>query len=348
MFSNIINIMTADELYIELKKYIKENNKFPTVNEFSAHTRLPYDTISKVFKRWILMGKLIKNGSKFETVGEKLYNETVEKVTEEKPMEKTEPEKPAPLIESVKIIEEKTKETKTDYKMSFLRIIIGIIGILLVICSIHFTFEFNRMSMKTVWALILSISVVSFMSIAFTMKNHTNSRLIKSLILFLWFLGISYSVFTAVSGQYNDFKKYVAEDITSISEEQKKIYNSQLNEKKKKKEMLLHWRNQETEYNFNPNLKTENPKTWKEIQKGVEELKAIEKEIDELQEKILNIVSANTVSTETVYSWLARVIHIKSETIHFIMILFLASFIDLCSGICLSFAFEFKIKTQNE
>ena len=176
------------------------------------------------------------------------------------------------------------------------------------------------------------------MAFAFTIKSYVAEKSTGVFIVILWVLGISYSVFTAVSGQYNDFRKYSASDTSVQVENKNKIYENQLKAYEKKQKELLHWREQETEYSLNPDLKTENPVTWKKIQEGVEELKKVENEITEVQKKLLDNMDSEIVMKETVYNWLAGFLGINANIIQFIIILFPALFIDLCSTVCFTFA----------
>lgn len=324
--------MTADELFQILKEYCKVHNHFPLVSEFAAYTEYPVDTITKVYKRWLTQGKIVKKGNTFD-----FYKEDPHKLfAEEKKIQ--EPDN----LEIRKKDEEPKQPPKKDYLGVFVKVLIGVIGIILILCSIHFTFEFNRLSMKVFWGFSLSFSIVSFMGIAFTLADYMKSKWLKTFVIFLWVLGFIYSVFTAVSGQYNDFRKYLSTDKSEVVTSQKSIIKEQLDIQIKKQEELLHWREQETEYSLNPDLKTENPGTWKKIQEGIEKLEECENKIEELQHKMMNIVEVDIVSEETVYSWLSRTLKISSDKLHLLIILFPSVFIDLCSGLCLMFALKKK------
>lgn len=323
--------MTADELFEVLKEYHKTHKKFPTVEEFADYAEYPIATIVKVYQRWLTQGKIVRKGDSFD-----FYREDPNKLfVEEK--------KQAPdnmIIHRPK----KEQSEKKDYKNIVIRSIVGFIGILLVLNSVHFTFEFNHLSMKLFWAFTLSVSIVTFMSIAFTLAHYTDEKYMKGFILLLWLFGFTYSVFTAVSGQYNDFRKYLSTDKSEVIDNQKTIIENQLDIQIKKQKELLHWREQETEYNINPDLKTENPGTWKKVQEGITKLEECESKIEDLQNRLMNIVEVDVVSEETVYSWLCKILNISSNKLHFIIVLFPAVFIDLCSGVCLMFALKKKEK----
>ena len=326
--------MTADELFNELQDYYVEKGKFPSIQEFTIHTRLPYDTVSKVYKRWLNQGKLIKKGNGFD-----FYKEDTNKLFSEKKEQKPDTYKIPDVVKKSQI-EQKIKKTH-PLKVG-LKSLIGFIGIILTLCSIHFTFNFNSLSMNRFWAFCLSFSIVSFMAIAFTMANTLKKKMLKLFVLLLWGLGFIYSVFTAVSGQYNDFRKYLSTDKSEVVENKKTLYENQLKIYTQKQKELLHWRDQETEYSLNPDLKLENPGTWKNIQIGIKKLEESEIKIEELQEKLINLTDEDIVANETVYSWLCKILRIPSNRLHFIIVLFPSIFIDLCSGICLMYAFGKK------
>ena len=320
--------MTADELFNVLKEYNSIHNEFPNVTEFAKYTELPVDIINKVYKRWYNQGKLVKRGNLYD-----FYKEDPHKLFSEE--KKNEPDN---LIIQKDANLNNEKKNNTDYKKLFIKSISGLIGIILVLCSIHFTFDFNRFSMKLFWAFSLSLSIVSFMSIAFTLASYFSEKLFKIIILILWLLGFSYSVFTAVSGQYNDFRKYLSNDKTTMISNKKTLINNQLNIQLKKQKELLHWRELETTYTYNPDLKMENPGTWKSIRNGIESLESCEAKIEELQNQLLDINDMSLTDDETVYSWLSQTLKISSNKLHLIIVSFPAIFIDLCSSICLMFA----------
>ena len=334
--------MTADDLFKTLKEYCDAHSKFPTAQEFADYSELQPEVVSKVYKRWLNQGKLVKKGNGYD-----LYREDPNRLFADE--KKQEPD-------NFEIAKPKKKKKAPEVKAStplitmrtVVKMVVGAIGILLILNSIHFTFSFNRMSMKLFWGMTLSISIVSFMSIAFTLMNYVDRKLIKAFVFVLWILGFVYSVFTAVSGQYNDFRKYLSMDKSQMVESQKKIIQTQLDAQIKKQEELLHWRDQETEYSLNPDLKTENPGTWKKIQEGLEKLEECEVKIDELQEKMMGIIEVDVVSEETVYSWLSRTLDVSPDMLHLAIILFPSIFIDLCSGLCLMFALSDRKKKQEE
>jgi hypothetical protein len=318
--------MTADQLFQILKEYTKHYNKFPTVNEFAAYSELSPNVIAKVYKRWVEQEKLVKKGNTYN-----FYTEDPRRLFKEERVQKPD------NFEISNVVKKPDNRLKIAVK-----VFVGFIGIILMICSVHFTFDFNRLSMKVFWAFCLSFSIVSFMSLAFTIAGYCSEKFEKGFVSFLWFLGFIYSVFTAVSGQYNTFRKYVSTDKSAMIEYQKESFEERMKILEDKRMDLLHWREQEAEYTLNPDLKTENPGTWNTIKKGVDELRETEKNIEEVRNDLIKTVEVDTVSEETVYSWLSRILKISSNRLQFIIILFPSVFIDLCSGLCLVFALSEK------
>lgn len=319
--------MTSNELWNMLVEVAKKNGKFPKPEVLSAYSKVPDEIVRKVYKRWMLEGKLEKKGDTFIFTDNAIQSEIME--DEEK----------LPVRPTVKPSVRKKIEQQNSLILKIIKIVVGIIGAILTCVSIHFTFQFNKLGMTAFWGMMLSVSVVCFMAFAFTIKSYVNKKLTGVFIVILWVLGISYSVFTAVSGQFNDFRKYTASDNSVQIESKNKIYESQLKALEKKQTELLHWREQETEYSLNPDLKVENPVTWVKIQNGVEELRKVESDIIDVQEKLLGNINTDVILEETVYNWLSGFSGISADIIQFIIILFPALFIDLCSTVCFTFTF---------
>lgn len=326
--------MTRTELWDMLVKLAKSSKEFPSEEEFAAYLKsnnsiIPVATIHKVYNLWVTEGKLTKRGNTFIFTDKNIQSEIMPVKFEPKPIAKP----------SVKSLPKKKTESQDNFILKVIKIVSSVIGTILTGVSIHFTFRFNKLGMNIFWGLMLSISVVCFMSFAFTIRSYVMKKSTRVFIVILWVLGISYSVFTAVSGQFNDFRKYSASDSSLRVESQNKIYEKQLSTLEKKQSELNHWRDQETEYSLNPDLKIENPVTWQKIQKGCEDLNNVESQIMEIQDKLLDNISEDVVLEETVYNWLASFLGVRADLIQFIIILFPALFIDLCSTVCFTFAF---------
>lgn len=318
--------MTRGELWDKLIEFSISNKSFPKADIFAAYSKIPEETIKKVYRMWIQEGKLERNGDTLCFTDKSIQSQLMEDEVKQ-------------LIKPVmKPSVRKRMEQQNNLILKIIKIIAIIIGSVLTIVSIHFTFGFNKMGMAILWGFLLSASVVCFMSFAFTIRSYVTKKMTRALIVMLWVLGISYSVFTAVSGQFNDFRKYTASDSSVQIENKNKIYEKQLKALEKKQEELLHWRKKEEEYTLNPELKVENRNTWKDIQSGVEELKKVETDIMDIQDKLLNNINTEVVLEETVYNWLASFLGVSADIIQFIIILFPALFIDLCSTVCFTFA----------
>lgn len=316
--------MTQLEIWQKLQSCIEENGKFPSAQTFANYSGIRVWTVYEIFKKWANEGKLGRRGPHYYVPDNN---------NEYKPT----------LMEIPQLV----AKGNASATKKVTRWISLTIGLALTAVSIHFTFEFNRLSLPMVWAFILSASTVLFMNIAFVIRNMTKSILKKHVIVVLWLLGITYSVFTAVSGQFNDQRKYVSKDNTSKSISARKIFDKEIEGLNLKKESLLHWRKLEEEYSLNPDLKIENPGTWKSIKKGSEELLNVEKKIEEINEKIISNIENMTDEDRSVFSWIEGVTGQSSDLIQLLIILFPSLFIDLCSTVLIEFAFgEEKWKTN--
>ena len=306
--------MTQLELWQKLQNCIKENGGvFPSAVMFSRYSGIDREIILKIFNKWASEGKLVKNNYIYRVKHE-----------EYKP--------------TVKEISNMVIKCETSIMLKFIKCFTLFIGLTLTVVSIHFTFEFNKLSLSPFWAFLLSASVVLFMNLAFVVRSMTKNVIMKQIIIFLWFLGICYSVFTAVSGQFNDQRKYVAKDNSSKIENLNSRYESELRQWQNKQKDLQHWRVQEENYSWNPDLKIENPGTWKTIQKGVKELSDVEAKISELNERIISNIDSVSDEEKSVFSWIQSVTGFDNDFIQFIIILFPALFIDLCSTVLIDFA----------
>lgn len=297
--------MTIVECKSKFDDIVKLEKRIPTVDEFASLMNLSKEIVNKLYLKW-----------------------NVDKI-----------EIPKEEIPPVKQVEE--KEVKNPIKI--IKGIAFIIGLCLTLCSVHFTYMFNSMSMIGLWGFVLSFSIVSFMAFAFVLSSYTQSRFVKIVICFLWALSFVYSVFTAVSGQYEDFKKYTVLDTQDTIVKQADVNNTRLNLLNEKRQSLLPYRDMYIEYNADTRLKVQNPSTWKIIQNAIDELNSVETQIFELENVKLDLIDGETTEHETVYKWLSKILKVNGEVIHLLIITFSAIFIDLCSSICFNFVFEKKI-----
>jgi len=294
--------MTRQTVWEKLQK-CSEDGEVPSVDTFSNYCGISKASAQNIFNSFVKEGRLMKLNEQY------YFNDL-------------------------------NPEESSNF--DFFKIVSGLIGAILIIVSIHFTFEFNKLSLPSVWAFLLSVAVVLFMSIAFVIRSRTQSVIKRQLIVFLWFLGICYSVFTAVSGQFNYLRKYVSQDDSKKIVKLSKVYNEELDFLKNKQNELSHWRIQEKLYNDNPDLKLENPGTWKQIVKGNNELISIENQILELNKTIVSNIEKESFENRSVFDWIYETLGISENVIQFIMILFPALFIDLSSTMLMDFAFGRK------
>lgn len=334
--------MTAEELWNKLKE--SSNDKPLSVDEFTALTGLEKPLIEKIYRRWLAMGNIVLNDNEYEFAEKPVEEPVVEEpeTIEEPPKENVPVPESIPEPKPVKPRKPRTKKTPQPEKKyplkTLMKIIVFFIGLILMITSIHFTHDFNKLGMTKVWAVCLSVSIVSFMCFAFTIRSYMKGKFNRTAVIVLWSLGLLYSVFTAVSGQYNSFRKYNETDTSSTDTERKDLINEQLSELQSRYDEISYLRGLEKDYTLNPDLKVENPQTWALIKSGVIELKELETKINTLQEQRYSLVDNTTVLNTTVYHWLGETTGIDSDIIQLIIILFPALFMDLCSTLCLSFA----------
>lgn len=337
-----------------IRQIYNREGKVPDLIRMSKLTGEGVDKIKKVYKHYLLDGK----------INMAMTDDDVHKVQVKKEIK----EEPVKVKESVKTINLEL----------LIKIVVGFVGILFTMTSIHFTFNFNKQSMNSFWAFVLSLGMISFTSFAFTFASYVKDKRTKIIVYFLYALGVSYSIFTAIGGQFKDFQSYTLSDEVIESEQEYdddldkeiKYYESQIAELDKdikdEKERNNGWFDKRMEYTNNPSLKEENGNTWKDIQnsddksyKNLEDLKIeksrIETRLEELRQerrdrlrlKESEKTSEESTVKETIYHWLASLFKIKSSWIHFIVIVFPSVFIDLCSGICLKFAFFHKKEESN-
>lgn len=237
----------------------------------------------------------------------------------------------------------KSKKTLnlTDFKGFALKGLCLVISVILLTCSIHFTFEFNNKSMNWFWAIMLSLAVCGFSGFAFSIADEMKDKT-KYIVMAMWVVGTFYSVFTAIGTQYNNFMEFKSADVSSTIESQTKTIEKQIANLQKRADALYYFREQEMEYNMNTELKVENPSTWKLIKERTSELSETENSIIELQNRLLELSldeSENTVH-KTVYSWLEDITDISSDFWQFLVMCFPAVFIDLTVSVLIKFVFE--------
>lgn len=343
--------MTAEELWNKLKESSTDRPLSP--EEYARVTGLEKPLIEKIYRRWVEMGRLdmflneyyftdnepVEEEQKPEELQEPVEEPEVAEEQSEETVQEPEVKEPPKVKPKKTYKPRKPKEPEKKYPLKYLmKIIVFGIGTILMITSVHFTYGFNKLGMTKLWAILLSVSIVSFMCFAFTIRSYMKGKFARTAVIILWSLGLLYSVFTAVSGQYNSFRKYNETDTSSTDNERKELVTERLSELQARYDEISYLRGLEKDYTLNPDLKVENPQTWALIKSGVAELKELETKISELQDTRYTLVDNSTVLNTTVYHWLGETTGIDSDVIQLIIILFPALFMDLCSTLCLSFA----------
>lgn len=308
--------MTSSQLYISIHSIYVRDNEFPSLEKISKETGVKISVIKEALNYYLIKGKLnIKNGVYTFPVTEKRQN----------------------LLSLI------------------LRIIMGIVGIGCVITSIKFTYSFNKLTMPKFWAFVLSASLMIFTSFCFTVRESlkkTNKHQANIYILF-YFIGIIYSIFTAVSGQYNDYlmnnkltaenkvAESVAEKRFELLSEQKERYLIQIDEYKIQ---LLAQQKIIDNLSESPERKFEYNNTWKQTNNSVEELNekitAVQNKISEIDEELINAVGYSENKTKNIFDWISDLLHINGSMLQFLISLFPAVFIDLVSPFAIAFAFN--------
>ena len=158
----------------------------------------------------------------------------------------------------------------------------------------------------------------------------------------MWCIGVAYSIFTALASQMEDFRKYIANDVTIISSKKESIYDKRLQDLVKREKELLPSVQLEIEYNNNPDLKNSHYGNWIRIKQNVDELKEVRQEIKSIQLNMFNEVEEQKEieQNKTIYQWLSEIIGVKSSLIQFLTLLFPSIFIDFVTGIVFKFSLE--------
>lgn len=251
-------------------------------------------------------------------------------------------ERKSTIIDSILF---KLKQSKFPVLL-VLKLFATVVSVLLVVLSIHFTYDHNNLVMPSFWALLLSIALVVFTSFALTVSTYTKG-LTFHLFRLLWVIGITYSVFTAFAGQYDSFRSYVSLEastdktslIKALADQEQSLISDieQLRSSQEPYAALIE------DLSSSPEKKVDYPQTWRDANVRFDALQAKidakQAQLDELRSKQLDCLdTSSSVSTTTVYTWLSRLIHIPADVIE-LFILFLPScFIDLASSLLLKFA----------
>lgn len=250
---------------------------------------------------------------------------------------------------------EEPKKFQITWK-KIVRWITALSGFLLLLVSVHFTYEFNCQAMSSFWALLLSLAIVFFTSFAFTLASYS-TRAVGTLFCLLWFIGVSYSIFTAVAGQYQDFRGLLASDTEDTFVAQIDIYEERIESYKSQLSSL-----QQSEKNYQsilegldtPEKKYEYSRTWKDTTTRLDEVRAniadLTSKLDKAQDAILSLNQEKQTNKKdrTIYGWLSDILGISEGVLHFLVILFPSVFIDLVSGLVFKFAFGKHKEESND
>lgn len=308
--------MTSSQLYISIHSIYLRDNEFPSLEKISKETGVKISVIKEALNYYLIKGKLnIKNG---------IYT--------------------FPLTEK-----------RQNIMNLILRIIMGIVGLGCLITSIKFTYSFNKLTMPKFWAFVLSASLMIFTSFCFTVRESlkkTNRKQSRLYVVF-YFIGIFYSVFTAVAGQYNDYllnNKITAENKVEESaqlkrfellSEQKERYLIQIEDYKLQLSAQQKIINNLSE---SPERKFEYNNTWKQTIASAEEYNSkisdLQNKISEIDEKLISSIEISEKKTKNIFDWISDLLHINSSMLQFLISLFPAIFIDLVSPFAISFAFN--------
>ncbi len=320
--------MTSSQLFKLIKDEYNKTNKIPTIHELSNTTNCTEEAITRVLDYFVKEGRILEQDG--------IYSFPIK-------IEKTE----TPIIKE-KVVSRETKK-KPDILYALCRIIMGIVGIGCIANSIRFTYAFNILVMPNFWAFLLSFSLIVFTSFVFTVRQYLKEQgknHYAILFIILWVIGITYSIFTAVAGQYNDFTSVstvasteVLESKNELLKQQKEqltsnlgMYESQL----KQHQSII------DDLSQTPEKKVEYPQTWRESRNEIDRLTIL---IIDTQQQIADIdfelieTSVESNDKQNVFDWLSPLLRIDSDSIQFIISLFPAVFIDLVSPFAIMFAF---------
>lgn len=257
----------------------------------------------------------------------------------------------------------KTTYNKNRFSMILIcRIIMGIVGISCIACSIKFTYSFNKLNMPVFWGFVLSASIAIFTSFCFTIREYLKQykrRFQANIFIILYLMGVSYSIFTAVAGQYNDYlinnqktienkmiKQTNGRRFELLSEQKNRLvnqiesYRSQLISQQKIIDNLSESPERKFEYN----------NTWKQANNLISELQdkilELENKISEIDSQLISSVNVESNSDKNIFDWISDLLKISSGLLQFFISLFPAIFIDLVSPFAIMFAFYKDIKRK--
>lgn len=317
--------MTSSQLFSIIKNLKEKNKQFPDVELISKESNCTVSAVKKVLEYYVENGKLIKEGE---------------------------------LYDFPKVKEEVEIKQAVSIMYYICRIIMGIVGISCILCSVRFTYNFNKLTMPSFWGFILSVSLIIFTSFCFTVRSflREQGKITQGrLFILLYAMGIIYSIFTAVAGQYNDY--LVNNEKTIQAQVNEKVSDEKISLLKSEKErLLLQIENCQKQVeaqqkiiddlSTSPERKFEYNNTWKQTNSIMIEYmnraENYQNRINEIDEQLIE--SSNTVQNKerNIYDWISELFHISGNLLQFIISLFPAVFIDLIAPFALQFAFISK------
>lgn len=313
--------MTSSAMYHLIHSLYQTNKKFPSIDELHRCTNCNKKDIQNVLNYFVENGRLLHVNGQY-------------------------------------LFPNETKKKRVMFNLC--RIIMAVVAVSCILCSIRFTYSFNKLTMPKTWGFILSSSMIIFTSFCFTVREYLlqqNKKKQATLFIALYVMGVTYSIFTAVAGQYNDYliqnkttvqaqlDNAVNEKKMQVLQEQKNNCVAQLNSYK---EQIKAQQKIIDNLSESPERKWEYNNTWKQAVASVnsynERIEILQNKINEVDLQIVENVTVENNSDENIYDWLGKLFNISSSLIQFLISLFPAIFIDLVSPFAISFAFIDKNK----
>ena len=128
--------MSMEELLWNLvEDFARENKKFPSAWVLSEKTGIKPDVIVRFYRKWKEDGKTKMIGNHYGFADKEHISKLLQKS--------------APVTASV-------SQKKRSKKYIFIKCVAALAAAILTLVSIHFTFEFNKMIMPSVWAFFLA------------------------------------------------------------------------------------------------------------------------------------------------------------------------------------------------
>lgn len=308
--------MTTSQLYFSIHSLYERDNEFPSIEKINKETGVKTEVIKTALQFYLNKGKLNQVNGIYKFPGH---------------------------------------SKKQNIMNMILRIIMGIVGFGCVMTSIKFTYSFNKLTMPKFWAFVLSSSLIIFTSFCFTVREvlkKTNKRQSNLFVVF-YLIGILYSVFTAIAGQYNDYLINNQITVDNQIEEITNLKKYELLQERKQRliTQIESYKEQKTsqqkiidDLSQSPEKKFEYRNTWNNSLKVIsncdDNINKLESQIIEIDEQLINSIKTSERKTETIFDWVSRMFNISGDLLQFLISLFPAIFIDLVSPFAISFAFN--------